>query len=245
MNRLLTVFLLLFISSRSFALAEGVYTVIVQKQEEKKSSRWNLADWLVTKKKIALMDQWLALNSSSSWFEFIFDFGVGKLDESISRTETGNELEFERYGAALYIKFFGIEFNKYNYSDIIDKNDYRLNLILLGSSVQSTHLRLFYGRRNFKQLDFSSYSQDFYGSSLSLYLASFLGTEFTYTNFKSAKSIDSTYSVEGERVEYGVFIDISLLRIYMNKFTEKNIYHGAINQLRKDEGIVLGAKLFL
>ena len=233
------------ISMNSLALGEGVYTVIVKKQEEKNSSRWSLADWLGTKKRISLMDQWLALNSTSSWFEFVFDFGQGKLDENISRLETGNQIEFERYGASLYMKFIGLEFNKYNYSQLIGKNDYRVNLLLLGSSVQSTHLRFFYGRRNFKQLDFSSYAQNFYGSSLSLYLASFFGTELTYMNFKNAKSIDGSYSVEGERVEYGAFVELSLFRIYVNKFIEKSIYRGSINQLRKDDGIVLGAKIFL
>ena len=86
MKNLILSILFLLLPLQSFALAEGVYTVIVKKQEEKKSSRWSLADWLVTKKKIALMDQWLALNSSTTWFE------LGKVSKSHDVTYSADVL---------------------------------------------------------------------------------------------------------------------------------------------------------
>ncbi|WP_372656157.1 hypothetical protein [Halobacteriovorax sp.] len=232
MIKLLSTVLLFLISLQSFALAEGVYTVIVKKQEEKKSSRWSLADWLVTKKRIALMDQWLALNSSTTWFEYIFDYAAGDLDEY-------QENELERFGASLYLKFLGLEYSRNNFSALENKSEYKLNLLLLGSSVQSTHIRGFYGKRKD-----STYSQDLYGGSLTLYIASFLGTELNYTKLKEAKSSDGLSTVEGERVEYGVFLELSFIRLYLNNFKERNSFKGAGLSPRTDEGTILGTKLF-
>ena len=39
------------------------------KTQARATSRWTLADWLAQKKKMALADQWLALHSSSNWFD--------------------------------------------------------------------------------------------------------------------------------------------------------------------------------
>lgn len=230
MKKLVFSILLLLLPLKSFALAEGVYTVIVKKQEEKKSSRWSLADWLVTKKKIALMDQWLALNSSTTWFEFIFDYSSGAVDKF-------QDSNLERLGAALYIKFLGLEYTKYNFTTLENKDEYKLNLLLLGSSVQSTHIRAFYGSRRD-----STYDQDLYGGSLTLYIASFLGTELTYTKLKEANSSDGLSTIEGERVEYGVFLELSFLRVYLSNFKERNTFSGT--GPRVDEGTIIGAKLF-
>lgn len=232
MKKLLSAILFILISHQSFALAEGVYTVIVKKQEEKKSSRWSLADWLVTKKRIALMDQWLALNSSTTWFEYIFDYAAGDINEF-------QENRFERFGASLYIKFLGLEYSKNNFTTLENKDEYKLNLLLLGSSVQSTHIRGFYGKRSD-----STYSQDLYGGSITLYLANFLGTEFSYTKLQETTSSDGLSTVEGERVEYGVFLELSFLRIYFNKFKERNSFSGAGLSPRTDEGTILGTKIF-
>ncbi len=232
MKKLLSALLFFLISFQSLALAEGVYTVIVKKQQEKKSSRWSLADWLVTKKRIALMDQWLALNSSTTWFEFIFDYAAGDIDDY-------QENSFERFGASLYIKFLGLEYSKNNFTTLDNKNEYKLNLILLGSSVQSTHIRGFYGKR-----EDSTYSQDLYGGSLTLYIASFLGTELNYTKLKKANSSNDLTTVEGERIEYGVFLELSFLRVYLNNFKENNSFTGIGLSPRKDEGTIIGTKLF-
>ncbi len=74
-------FILLLLLTPNFSWAfEGVYTVIIQKQQAKASSRWTLGDWLATKKKMALMDQWLALHSSTQIFELYLGGGEGHFD---------------------------------------------------------------------------------------------------------------------------------------------------------------------
>ena len=60
----------------ALAQTPGVYKVIVEKQEEKKRSRWTLADWLLQKKNNRMMDLWLAKNSYSSPFEFYLDGSI-------------------------------------------------------------------------------------------------------------------------------------------------------------------------
>jgi hypothetical protein len=240
------VFILSFILSfQAFALAEGVYTIIVQKQEEKKSSRWTLADWLVTKQKIALMDQWLALNSSENWFEFVFDYGQGDVDEKLLSTTTKENIDVTRLGASMYIKFLGFEYEKLDYNRITAQDAFKINFLLLGSSVQSTHIRAFWGKRDYSYENYSSYDQSFWGGSLSLYLASFLGGEFTYTMFSKTNSGNDTFKMHGHRAEYGGFIELWLFRFYANVFREKSYFRSSTLEVKEDDGVLLGVKLFL
>ena len=239
-----TLSLLLFLFSfSSFALSEGVYTVIIKKQEEKKKNRWTLADWLVTKKTMALQDQWLALNSSSTWFEFIFDYASGTLDHKVE--ESTREVDFSRYGGAIYVKFLGFEYNSYDYSKFYDQSDYRVNLIILGSSVQSTHLRAFFGKRDYSYENYSSYDQKFWGGHLSLYLASFLGVEGQFAKFSETSSDNNLFKSDGERRELSAFIDLWMFRVFATQYRERMFFRST-NSLRKTtlEGTLLGAKLF-
>ncbi len=239
----LILILSLILSPYSFAQIEGVYTVIIKKQEEKKKSRWTLADWLITKKTIALQDQWLALHSSSSWFELILDYGVGKLDDG-----EGNALskvDLNKWGAALYVKFLGLEYNSNQYSMKYDSSDYRLNLLFLGSSIQSTHIRGFYGKRDYSVESFGSYDQNFWGANLTLYLASFLGVEGQFTKYLNTSSKDLLFKSDGERTELTAFIDLWLLRVYATKFRERMLYQNTTATTKSNlEGTVLGVKLF-
>jgi len=242
MMKLLALFLALFFSVNTFSQIEGVYTVVIKKQEEKKASRWSLADWLMTKKRIALMDQWLALHSSSNWFEFIFDYSFGDIDESINNTS--QTYAAKKYGAAIYLRFFGVEIEKMSDDYLTDQTSWKLNLIALGSSVQSTHLRFFYGKRDYNYTGFSDYSQELIGPHLSLYLFDFLGGEVTYTKFYKKRSASGDYTMDGQRVEYGPFIDLRFLRIYLNLFKESTYFRNVTTTKKVNEGILTGAKLF-
>lgn len=234
---------LIFLSLSGFAQIEGVYKVIIQKQQEKEKSRWTLADWLSTKKTIALQDQWLALHSSSSWFELIFDYGGGSVNKKTNGVETS--LDLNRWGAALYIKFLGFEYNKFDFSKLYSSSDYRLNLLLLGSSVQSTHFRVFYGERDYSYNGYSSYKkQGFWGAHFSLYLTSFLGIETQFSKFSKTQSTNNLFSSDGERREFGAFIDLWMLRLYAKKFRERMLFRGGAFKKTVVDGALFGAKLF-
>lgn len=234
---------LILFSFSSIAQIEGVYTVIIKKQEEKRKSRWTLADWLMTKKTIALQDQWLALHSSENWFEFVFDYAGGAMEESTEGITS--KVDLSRWGAAFYIKFLGLEYNSYDFSRLYDSSDYRINLLILGSSVQSTHLRAFYGRRDYSYENFSSYKkQNFWGGHLTFYLMNFLGLEAEFSKFKNITSEDTLYSSDGERREFGAFVDLWMLRLYVSKFHERMLFRGATFKNSTVEGTLFGAKLF-
>ncbi|MEC7277571.1 MAG: hypothetical protein VXV96_14725 [Bdellovibrionota bacterium] len=236
---LLLSFIILF--QNTFALSEGVYTVIVKKQEEKKKNRWTLADWLVTKKTIALQDQWLALNSSETWFEFVFDYAGSTLEETSLGTK--QDMDFSRWGGAAYLKFIGLEYSKLDYERNYKQSDLRLNLLILGSSIQSTHLRAFYGQRDFDVQGFGAFEQPFWGLHMTLYLASFLGVAGQYTKFMNESS--GTISTDGERSELTGFIDLWLLRLYASLYSERNLLRGSVSTSnRKIDGTLLGVKLF-
>lgn len=225
----------------SYALTEGVYTVIIKKQEEKKKNRWTLADWLITKKTIALQDQWLALHSSERWFEFVLDYAGGSLDDESSL----RELDTSRFGGALYVKFFGIEYNSYNFESSYDQSDLRVNLLILGSSIQSTHVRGFYGKRDYSFENYSHYDQDFWGGNLTLYFANFLGVEGQFTKYLNTTSENSQFSSDGERTELSVFLEIYALRLYATKFKERMIFRGtSANHHSTLDGTLFGLKLF-
>ena len=231
------------LSLSSFAQIEGVYTVIIKKQEAKEKNRWTLADWLTTKKTIALQDQWLALHSSENWFEFILDYGMGTLDEG-EGTNT-RELDQSQWGAALYLKFLGLEYNSQSFSRDYDSSDLRLNLLILGSSVQSTHIRGFYGKRDYALQNYGDYEQNFWGANLTLYLASFLGVEGKFTKFQKSSADNSIYTSDGERTELTGFIELWMLRLYATQYRERMLFRSPSNFTKSNiEGTVFGAKLF-
>ncbi len=234
--------ILISLSFSSFAQIEGVYTVIIKKQQEKEKSRWTLADWLITKKTIALQDQWLALHSSTTWVEFILDYAGGGVEENSDAVTT--DLDLNQWGASLYIKFLGIEYNSRSFNRLYDSSDLRLNLLILGSSVQSTHLRAFYGKRDYLYENFSTYEQDFWGAHISFYLLSFLGLETQFTKYNKTASENTLFTSDGERREFGAFIDLWMLRLYATKFRERMIFRGGSFKKTTVEGTLFGAKLF-
>lgn len=240
MKKILLLSFIIFFQN-TFALSEGVYTVIVKKQEEKKKNRWTLADWLITKKTIALQDQWLALNSSETWFEFVFDYAGSTFEETSLGIK--QDMDFSRWGGAAYLKFIGLEYSKRDYERNYKQSDLRLNLLILGSSIQSTHLRAFYGQRDFDVQSFGAFEQSFWGLHMTLYLASFLGIEGQYTKFMNESS--GSASTDGERSEFTGFVDLWLLRLYASLYKERNLLRGALSvNNQKVEGTLLGVKLF-
>jgi hypothetical protein len=205
-----------------------VYVFISEKQEKIKQSRWSLSDWLLTKKKIALMDQWLALNSSSSLFEgFVigrvgqYRKEVGISGQSTSTVTTGNQLI--QFGTDLYLAIFGV-----HYLNEQARHDYQaweghFNLRLLGKTAQGTNLTAFYGYRSLKNP--INYPMQYWGGSLTLYLFSFLGVEGQYRTYIRAHSTDRGATdasvVKGSKSEATAFLDLGFVRVYATAFQEQ------------------------
>lgn len=215
----ISIFISLFISLSSWCQGiEGVYQVIIKKQEEKRSNRWSLADWLVTKQKIALMDQWLALHSSSTWFEFFLEGTVGDLDAFQSNALGLTTTSASRYQVATYVKALGAQYIKENLPGFQKNSMIQGNLILLGTSAQSTNIQLHYGGRTLKT-SFGEFKPTYWGASVNLYLLSFLGGSYEYRKFSEKGNYKG-----GSRAEYGAFLDLWFLRLKGTYFKERSSY---------------------
>lgn len=219
---------------------EGVYQVIIKKQEEKRSNRWSLADWLATKQKIALMDQWLALHSSSSWFELVLEGMGGDLD-GYESTGVSSKTSASRYQISAYIRALGFQYGVEKFPGLMDSSLLQANLILLGTSAQSTNIQLHYGQRT-QETSFGEFKPSYWGASASLYLLSFLGGTYEYRKFSSKGDYHG-----GKRYEYGAFLDVFFLRLKATYFKERNGYtRSSIGDYGQSfSGWWFGAQLFL
>ncbi|MDD0852056.1 hypothetical protein HBN50_03065 [Halobacteriovorax sp. GB3] len=234
----LFILILVFVQN-SFAI-EGVYTVIVQKQEQKKQSRWSLADWLATKKRIALMDQWLALNTESNIFEMIVDYQHYEFDDAfLSETKVS-----DRANLKMFVTLLGLEAEKEWSTSQLKTNHYNLSLRLLGSSQQSTHVNLLWGYKEIETRIYGDYRTQFYGAEGDLYLLSFLGASGRFEKIRQRANTIS--KVEGEKSRFGGFLEFYFIRLYYHKTIEKYSFDSGTSVTRKERnGDTFGISLYL
>lgn len=224
---------------------EGVYTLVVQKQAQKAQTRWTLTDWLGTKKKMALMDQWLALNTSAHIFEMYF--GGGERHYDLSQATSPEKIEHlsKNYYGAFYVSIFGLEYKRDKSIGFFKQDEIQFNLRVLGTSTQVTNLTFHYGQRKLKDDRYGIFEQNYFGGVANLYLLSFFGLEGLYRTYNNANGSDGRYSTKGRRVEYGAFLEVFFFRFYINLFREKirlqSFSLGDDEELR--EGVDLGGRI--
>jgi hypothetical protein len=234
---------------------EGIYTVIIKKQgdkqKDKKSKRWTLTDWLITKKKIALMDQWLALNSSKTWFEFKVANYLGDTDMVNNGIKTSADTN--KISGAIFIRMLGFEYDKIDIkentnSNLSDQESYNAALLILGNSIQSTSVIAHYGQRKLTWPQQGQFKQDFYGGRLTLYLASFLGVQGRYDLYPTIKSTNAPdLSLKGERITLAPFIEWGALRLIGEFSTYKGRLYsqGQFLQSTEEKSGLFGLELYL
>ena len=242
----ISLIIILFVSllSPKVEAIEGVYEVIIRKQEEKKASRWTLADWLLTKQKMALMDQWLALNSSSTWFEFFLESSGTELEGERSNIAQAFNKHAYRHQGAMYIRAFGLQGGVDKFSSFQDSSFYQANLILLGSSAQSTNIQVHYGKRNVS-VDGNDFGPTYWAVSSTLYLLPFLGGLYEYRNYGDDSEGNAAF-LDGSRHEYGGFVDIWFFRLKGTYFKERANLRRSNNVTydQRISGWWFGAQLF-
>jgi hypothetical protein len=220
-----------------------------QKQGNKTQSRWTIADYLLQKKSVQLMDHWLALNSSANLFEVFI--GGGPLTYTYKSTTggvtTSQSKTSQSYRLATYISIFGIEADYEQTDHDIITYSGAVALRLLGTSNQATHLTAKYGMQ--KRIDESStpheeWSNQFAEGTLNVYLVEFLGIQGTYRYYFPDESSIGT-DLKGNRTSAGAFIDIGLLRLYGEYFQEKLNYDSGTNITERErEGWEYGARFY-
>lgn len=229
------------LSLKAHALAEGTYQVIIRKQQEKQASRWSLLDWMNTKKKMAIMDQWLALNSSVNHFEFSLYGEKNKTDMANIKNDGISA------GLSFYYRIFGLEGSWSEIEKTLHEKSGRVGLRIFGKSDQGPNIKLFYGLAS--QKDFSqnleSIKPSFYGGSTTIYLLPFLGGFVEYAKYGKETFSQTSTEVDGDRLTSGAFIELSFLRIYGS--LEKRRFHYNTSGVESDRHIKstnLGVKLF-
>lgn len=228
------------------AFGEGTYQVIIRKQQEKQQSRWSLLDWMNTKKKMSLMDQWLALNSSVNHFEFALFGAQTKTDrvntyDTLSETKSGFQA-----GLSLYYKIFGLEGAIEEVEHTLREKNYSLGLRVFGKSDQGPNIKVLYGQS--QMFDYSQNEKitpNTFGGKSTIYLAPFLGLEGSYQKYLTENFKNSTTELSGEKIGYGAFLEMSFLRLYFLQEKRSLYYKSSTTQSKRSfDSTTLGAKLF-
>lgn len=207
--------------------------------------RWTLQSWMAQKQKFRLQDQWLALNRQQNFFEFNVSGGQSSYETTDAGVTTKHDLT--QISAQLWLSIFGLQYTRTDSSEDFVSQAARFNVRLFGTSTNSTHLTAFYGVR---ETEFESPSNEvenhFAGADLTLYLVDFFGLTSGYQ-----KTFDGDDSLgnrrEGQRVEYGAFVDIAFLRLSASFFEDKTNIRpssGTPSEVKR-EGIQTGIQFYL
>lgn len=240
--------LLIMIFSIGNIQAETVWEYVDRKIEDKKIKKWSLSNWLFMKEKFALQDQWLALNTRNETppFEFYIDYSKLNFDSDTANNENEEEVGVNTE-AAIYYSIIGLSYRAESYEDLYTQQEGALNLRIIGTSHQSTHLILSAGGRIFEDEAEGEFRQTFYGGDISLYLLPFLGFDGRYRRYLNAENDDKTSEIESTRTQWGMFLDISFFRIFTYQF-EENIDFKTLATGNKFEqqikGTGLGIRLY-
>ncbi|MBF0360915.1 MAG: hypothetical protein HQK49_07880 [Oligoflexia bacterium] len=148
--------------SLNISAQDGIYILAIKKVEAKKSRGWNLAEWLFTKRKMELMDQWLALHSSFD-FEFVLHGGANQynLEKSSTVTNLDNTSDSDNnsnnynsgtikknmiFGTlGVYYRLFGLEGGFVKSNEKYLSQYANLAIRIFGVAVQSSNITLHYG----------------------------------------------------------------------------------------------------
>lgn len=228
------------------AASRGRGQLMTWERKDDDSVRWTLASWMNQKSTFRAMDHWLAMNRTIDRFELGLGGGRQNYDLKIAGSEDEKE-EIDTWKASAYWSIFGLDYEFEDSSEKFSRDTSLLKLRIFGTSSQVTNLTLSYGLRRTKFEDPSlEVKQATAGADLTIYLFSFLGIDGHYQKYFSAKD-ENDKSYVGDKIKYGVFIDLSILRLYGSQFVEKNKSKDATDVTSEQErqGIEFGALLFL
>ena len=241
----LVTFLFPHLSSAQGSL-EGVYTVIIKKQEKKKRSRWSLASWLAIKETMRLQDRWLAMNSSDTVYEGFLGGSYSTAGEELN-SDSVNQAKPSEADLGLYYRIFGMQAQWIN-SDLESGDGYNLSthLRILGGSVQNSNITLGYGLRKRTEVfenQESDFSNPYAEAKLNLYIFDFFGVDGTYQHFFSNEN--NGIKLSGHRTEFGTFIDLSFVQIYLKHFNQPLKFNSAgVESEQNSEGYTGGLRFF-
>ncbi len=211
MKKYMILFSLVILSAHSAWAKNSFLDSLNKKYEGTKTTRWTIADWLETKKKINLMDQWLAANTKESNFEAYLEGAQLEGDDTDGVAGDTSSI----YGIKLIYSVVGLKYQMLS-QEKSDLKDQRVDLSirLLGASERNTNLQINYGVDQFKNLVAGESTQiSHWGASLKLYIFDFLGFEGSLQNFLPTKT-STEIEIKGSESAYGVFLEVSFIELY-------------------------------
>lgn len=228
-------------------------TSLKQKDENAYRDVWSLTDWFETQRKSRLMDQWLALNSSSNPFEFFIGAQTVGYDSAVTTNGVAaqpNKYQMNRAQFGAYASIIGIEGEYADSKENYTAAEGSIHLRLLGRNAKGTNLTGFYGIRYKSDKSLTTteekFQQSFTGGSLTLNITKFFGIVGVYKKYFKDKADDGS-ELESNRLEGTLFIDFNFIRIYGTYFNEKENYTNIITPMTKEierDGILGGIKIF-
>lgn len=224
-----------------------------QKSDNNYRDVWSLSDWFEVQRKNRLMDQWLAMNTSSNPFEFFVGAQTVTAD---SVTTTGGvqaaprEYRINKIQAGAYASIIGLEGEFADSKENYEYTEGSIHLRILGKNAQGTNLTGFYGMRfkDDKSLNTAEevIQQNFTGGSLTLNLTPHAGVVGVYKKYLKDKS-ELGNEFEGSKIEGTFFIDFNFVRAYGTWFKEEEDYTNLTGPIIKHverDGIFAGLKIF-
>ncbi len=245
-----TVLLVSLFAFSSLSFAQGYPSLFSsQRQVNKESTRWTIADYMTQKQRVGMSDMWLAANRSANFFEMYLSGGPVSYDlnSTVGGVTTTTSQNSQSYQVAMYVSIFGLqaEYEKTNHK--LTSSAGSLALRLLGMSNQSTNFTVKYGLRNTTDesvIPARQWSNQFAEGELTLYVVDFFGIKGQYRHYFPDKS-DTGIDLRGNRATAGVFIDIGFIRLYGDFFQEEmeQVNAGTVTTNER-EGIEYGARLY-
>lgn len=232
-------------NSKSYAQYKPQFWQNMQKKQEfKKTTRWTLTDWLDTKKRMNLMDQWLAMNTQpKDSFEFYIE--GSKIHETRKHLLIQEDENYYQFKTGLSLWFLGLDYGNQRIKNNQREEELRASLRLLGSSSQSTYLKIFYGIRNIDDYLQDDLTHSFYGATVQAYLFSRVGGFAEFSQFSESESKTSIYKFNGQRMSYGAFIEINVIRIYAQWFVEdRKIEQNSVKTEHEHRGLSTGVQIY-
>lgn len=186
------------------------------------SSQWTLADWLAQKNKMALADQWLALNRSANIFDVSLSGGLQdfKLETKNASGTVSADGKSQNYQMDLYISIFNL-YGEYEKTDSnLESFAGAAGLRVFGTSSQTTSLILRYGFRDQHHLKtLEKWQNQFAEGVLQLYVIQQFGLQGKYRHYFPDTSKQGN-KLEGHRVTAGAFLEFGIFRLYGDFYQE-------------------------
>lgn len=211
-----------FSSTQAFAYGTSKDLFTFKKSPDSSATQWTLADWLQQKNRMSLLDHWLALHTSTSWFQF--DAGGGPTQYSVRTTTSAGTARVthtsQSYNANFYLSIFNIYGDYEKSDDNYESYSGAVGLRLLGTSSRTTSLTARYGLRHRQNLTSGEHwTNPFLNGQLQLYVFSKFGLQGTYTYYFPNTS-NLGRQLKGHKVNAGAFLELAIFRIYGNYFLE-------------------------